>query len=268
LARRLIHITILLTLLTGCSEDSHKPSGRELVLQDLRLSIEVSATRIMHGDTLLIEVTAFNPYSRPVEVEFGGYGCWEWFWVYDEQGEIVSPYQICSGSLPLQPLDIFRMEPREVRRFTHEWAACEVSPGRCTVVAGFNAPLYGSPHTAGPVMIDILPRDEDVTGEWEGALLTWRASVWGDQNHIALTLAQERHMVSGTLSVGESALRIEDGLMQDNQISFSVSHESAGFIAEFTGDVCLSRIRGRCYVFDVLTRELLEEIYWHVWQVE
>lgn len=268
MARRLIRIIFLLTLLNGCSEDSHKPSGRELGLQDLRLHMQLSATRITHGDTLSIEVTAYNPYSTPVEVRFGGYSCWEWFWVYDEEGEIVSPYQLCRDLLPHEPLDIFRMDSLEKRHFTHKWLACDVSPGLCTVVAGFNAPLDGLPHTTGPVTVEILATDEEVAGSWSGSFFgIWRGSIWGNQ-HFALTLAQKAHVVSGTLSVGESTLQIENGLIQDNQIRFSVSHEAKGFRAEFVGDVCPGRVRGPCRVFDAVSGELLEDIYWHIWPEE
>lgn len=268
MTRRMIFVALLLTLLAGCSEDSHKPFSRELVLEDLRLSIHLSSNRIVHGDTLLIEVTAFNPYSRPLDVAFGGYDCWEWFWVYDEQGEQVSPYQKCLLSRSYERRDNFHMEPREQRVFSHRWTACGVKPGLCTVFAGFNAPWDGSPHTAGPVSIEVLSRDEDVSGEWSGRYFgTWRRQSWGSGD-IALSFAQDGHVVSGTMSVLGSVLQIESGLMENNQITFSVNDESEAVLVEFSGDVCGSEMRGQSWVYDAKSDELLDDMSWRVNRIQ
>jgi hypothetical protein len=259
---RLVILIVLLTPLIGCSEDSHKPRSGELGLSDLRLTATVSADEIVIGDTLDIDLIARNPYGRPIDVTFPD-GCREGFWIYDSQGTDVSPPYKCTLAV-----SHLHMDSLEVREFDQSWVACGVAPGYCTVVAGFRAPLEGSPHTARSIRIRVLPSDEDVTGVWTGAFLgVWRDSVWGDQ-HFALTIEHDEDLVSGTLSVGESMLRIDNGLLRDNQIAFSVSHDAGGFTAEFTGDVCRNRMSGPCHVYDTQSRELLEDMYWHVWKEE
>jgi uncharacterized protein YcfL len=268
MTRRLTLAAVLFTLLAGCSENVHKPLGRDLVLDDLRLSAHLSSNQIAHGDTLLIEMTAYNPYSKPLDVTFIAYGCYEWFWVYDEQGELVSPQQLCLDSSNHELESDFHMDPLEERHFTHEWVACGVNPGHCSVVTGFNAPLGGSPHTAHPIEMVVLPSDEDVSGTWSGSFCcNWRGQHWWD-NYLTLTLAQTQHIVSGTLFAGSSTFQIQNGRVQDNGITFSVSDESADVLAEFTGDVCRNRLGGRCRILDALSREVLDEVAWNVWDDE
>jgi hypothetical protein len=258
----LVNLIVLLIALAGCSEDSHKPHSGELALSDLRLTATISADEIAIGDTLDIDLIARNPYGRPVDVTFPD-GCQEGFWIYDSQGADVSPPFKCTLAV-----SHLHMDSLEVREFEQSWVACGVIPGYFNVVAGFRAPLDGSPHAARPIKIRVLSSDQDVTGVWAGAFLgIWRDSVWGDQ-HFALTLVHEGDLVSGTLSVGESMLRIDNGRLRDNQIGFSVSHEAAGFTAEFMGDVCRDRMSGPCNVYDTQSRELLEDMYWNVWQEE
>ena len=91
----------------------------------------------------------------------------------------------------------------------------------------------------------------------------WGLPGWAG-THIALTLAQAGDVVSGSFSVGTSTFQIESGLMQNSQVSFDVSYESVGVIVEFSGDVCRDRIKGKRYVVDAVTQEILDDAAWWV----
>lgn len=259
MAWKLLLVALLLVPLTGCDEDTHKPSSRELGIKELILTATASADTIERGDTLRITMVARNPYHAPIDVWFTN-SCQAGCWIYNDRGDDLTPGYGC-----LATPTPFHMDPQETREFKLQWRACEnVVPGPHTVVAGFHAIMADTRHTAKPITVEVLPKVEDVTGEWAG----WSYDFWGipgwEDARIALTLQQSDLTVSGTLTAGGPDYELESGQMIDTRLEFELAFESEGIVVEFFGDVCGERIFGRRRVVQLSTREVLDTEIWVV----
>lgn len=256
---RLLLIAMVLLTLTGCEEDTHEPSAMEVGIKDLILTATASADTIARGDTLRVLMTASNPYRSPVDVWFPN-SCQAWLWVYNDRRDDVTPGYGCLA-MPTR----FHMDPLETREFQLEWHACEnIVPGPHTVIAGFHALVSDTRHTADPIAVEVIPKVENVTGEWTG----WGYDFWGipgwEDSRITLTLEQSDLAVSGTLTAGGPEYEIESGQMLDTRLEFELTFESEGIVVEFFGDVCGDRISGRRRVVRVSSREVLDTDIWVV----
>jgi uncharacterized protein YcfL len=269
---RLCWLTLILMLLTGCDSDSRHPGEPsdgpvEYTIRDLQLTATLSDRTVARGDTVHIYLKVYNPNRKPIDVHFPGY-CQEAFWVYDDQGRDVTPPEADSCSALLSGRSL-HMDPLEERTYHLKWRTCNgIRPGRFDVLVGFSALLDDTPYTVRPISVEVLHREEDVTGTWKGSSWDfWGIPGWVD-NGITLSLDQRRSRVTGTFNAGGPDFEIRSGSIADTELDFQLWLEGDDLEIEFVGDVCGDGIQGWRRLIRISTGRLLDTRYWRVARVK
>jgi hypothetical protein len=238
-------------------QESDPPDTTVYGIHDLHLDVTISATTIIRGDTLGITMIARNPRGGVVRAGFP-YTCQEAYWVYDDSGHCVVPE--CRGYAMPTRLEIM---PAEEREYHLSWRACPVPPGSYTLIVGFNSSLSRPRHAADPIPIEVLGREESVTGAWKGSC--FRNEIvpgWLDYR-FTMVLNQVDSSVSGYIWAGGPAIPISSGTMVDNKLVFLITLENHDSELEFTGDVCGDGIAGPRLIRTMDTGEVVDTTYWH-----
>jgi hypothetical protein len=268
MVRKPVFLFLLVCFLSGCQSDTHKPgdSTERRMSSDIRaleLTATVSDYSVQRGDTLRIHLTVRNTGKGPVRVVFPS-SCKETFWVYDDEGHNFAPGEIC-----LAYGSVLSMGHRETREYELEWRTCYgILPGEYQLVVGFHPLIHDTPHTAHPIPVEVLHRDENVAGSWNGACFDhWGIPGWVDYR-ISLDVSQVNSTVSGTLRAGGPEFEIHAGSIQDTWLAFEIRLANEDLKIEFTGDVCGDGIEGMRLLKRLSTGELLDTQYWYVFRTK